>query len=74
MIKVLEQAIDKIKTLPDADQARAAQVLEALAAQVVDEPLTPGEIEGIRKAQAEVRQGHYASDSGVEAFFRRHRS
>ena len=73
MIKVLEQAIDKIKTLPDAEQERAAQVLEAIAAQAVDEPLSPDEIDGIKKAQTEVRQGHYANDGDVEAFFRRHR-
>ena len=74
MIKVLEQAIDKIKALPAAEQERAARVLEALAAQAVDDPLTPDEIEGVKKAQAEVRQGRYASDSDVEAFFRRHRT
>lgn len=70
MIKVLEHAIDKIRELPEDRQAYVARVLEALADEAGDDGLTPAEIEGIEKAQAEIHRGEYA-DTEVAAFYRR---
>lgn len=74
MMKVLELAIEKIKSLPEERQAAAAEALELIAAQGDDDALTQGEIDGIRKAQEAVRRGELASDTRVQAFFGRFRT
>lgn len=73
MIKVLEQAIQKVKALPEEQQRAAAEALELIAAQIDSEPLTVSEIEGVKRAQEEVRNGEIASDAKVRAFFDRFR-
>jgi phage-related protein len=74
MMKVLEQAIEKIRHLPEERQAAAAEALELIAAQGDDSALTAEEIEGVKRAQEAVRRGEYASDAKVEEFFARFRS
>ncbi|MDP2648281.1 MAG: hypothetical protein Q8P19_00045 [bacterium] len=73
MIKVLEQAVDKVRGLPRERQEAAAQVLRVIAAQSYGK-LTPREIAGVRQAQREARKGKLASDRKVKAFFARFRS
>ena len=73
MIKVLEEAIEKIRDLPEERQVAAAEVLEVIAAQRIGK-LTTQEIEGVRQAQKEVRRGKFASDQKVKAFFARFRA
>ena len=70
MIKVLEQAIEKVRELPEDRQAYVARVMESLAVDSGDDGLTSEEIEGVEKAQAEIRRGEYA-DPVVAAFYRR---
>lgn len=74
MMKVLEQAIEKIKGLPEERQEAAAAALELIAAQVDNGDLTADEIAGVREARDAVRRGEIASDERVETFFRRHLS
>ena len=74
MIKVLEQAIEKIRHLPEERQAAAAEALELIATQVDDAPLSAEEIEGVRQAQAAVARGEIASDMKVKEFFDRYRA
>ena len=74
MMKVLEQAIEKIKTLPEERQEAAAEALELIAAQVTDDTLTAAEIDGIKQAREAVCRGEVASDVQVAAFFGRFRS
>ena len=73
MIKVLEEAIEKIRDLPKERQVAAAEMLEVIAAQRTGK-LTAQEIEGVRQAQKEVRKGKFASDRKVKAFFARFRA
>ena len=74
MMKILEQAIEKIKTLPQERQEAAAEALELIAAQVADDALTATEIDGIKQARDAVRRGEVASDAEVAAFFDRFRT
>ena len=73
MIKVLEDAIRKIKDLPDDRQAYAAEVLEQIAAAsgngkfVVPEEHRAAVLEGLEQA----RRGDFASDEEVDAVLRR---
>jgi len=73
MIKVLEQAIEKIKKLPQDQQAYAAELLEQIAAdaeqgvfEIPDEHM-PAIVEGL--AQAE--RGEFATDEEVDAVLRK---
>jgi len=74
MIKVLEQAIDKVRHLPEDGQVHAAEILEIVAVQHTDDELTPAQIEGVKQAQQQVAHGRYASDVAVTSFFARFRS
>lgn len=74
MMKVLEQAIEKIRHLPEERQAAAAEALELIAAQADDTPLSTDEIAGVRRAQEAVRCGEFAIDAKVKKFFGRYRS
>jgi hypothetical protein len=71
--KQLEVAIEKIRRLPEERQAAAVEALELIAAQT-DDVLTDSEIQGVRRAQAAVRRGEYASDEDVRTFFSRFRA
>jgi hypothetical protein len=73
MIRVLEQAIDKIRGLSRERQETAAQVLRVIAEQSSGR-LTSKEVEGVRQARKEVRKGKFASDRKVGAFFARFRA
>jgi len=73
MIKVLEDAIAKVKKLPEDRQAYAAEVLEQLVADadagVFDIPDEHMAGEGLEQA----RRGVLASDSEVDAVLRKPR-
>jgi hypothetical protein len=72
MIKMLEDVIEKVRTLPEDQQVVAAELLETLLAQQGDdEDFTPAQIEGIRLAQEQVRRGEIATEEEVAAVFRR---
>ena len=72
--KMLENAIAKIRQLPEERQAAAAEALEIIAAQPDDDALSSIEIEGVKQAQRAVRKGEYAPDEAVSSFFRRFRA
>ncbi len=67
MIKVLEDAIEKVKKLPEDRQALAAEVLEDIASssegvfQIPAEDL-PAVLEGLEQA----KRGEFASDAEVD--------
>ena len=71
MIKVLENAIEKVKSLSAERQEYAAQVLEELAAEGDVYHLTDSERQLVREGTAELDQGAYASDAAVAAVLRR---
>ena len=72
MIKVLEQAIDKLKDLPAERQAYVAEVLEHIAAGSRSTFTVPDDhraavLEGLEQA----RRGEFASDDAVDKLLRR---
>ena len=70
MIQPLEQAIEKIRSLPEDQQVYAAEMLTTIAAHTADGPVTMDEIEVIKHAQAQVGRGEFA-DEQVSAFYQR---
>ena len=70
MIKVLEQAIEKVKLLSRERQAYAAEVLEEIAAGHDDVfQLSADERAAIEEGIAQADRGEFASDEDMEAFF-----
>lgn len=73
MTRLLEQAFDKVATLPDAEQDELARVLLQLAG--VDQPpiqLTPEEDAYLAEAEAEIARGEFASAEEVNAMWKKH--
>jgi DNA-binding protein H-NS len=70
MIKVLEQAIEKVKTLSKERQAYAAEVLEEIAA-AEDETyqLSAEERAAIEEGLAQADRGEFVPDEEMESFF-----
>jgi predicted transcriptional regulator len=71
MIKVLEQAIAKVRKLPEERQAYAAEVLEQIAAQQkgvfeIPDAHVAAVMEGLEQAE----RGEFASDEEIEALLR----
>ncbi len=75
MIKVLEQAIDKVKALSEERQRYAAEVLERIAASG-DEvcQLTDEERRLVREGLDDLDAGRVVPDAEMTAFWNRHRS
>lgn len=72
MMKVLEQAIEKVKDLPEERQAYAAEVLEHIAAGTGELFRVPdGHRAAILDGLAQVKRGEFASDETVDKVLRR---
>ena len=72
MIKVLEDAIEKIKTLPEERQRYAAHVLEQIAEAGGRYELSEEERRAVREGLADLDAGRIVSDAEMDAFWRRH--
>jgi predicted transcriptional regulator len=73
MTKMLDEAIEKVRELPDAVQDDAAQILFSLAAkQGAPVELDEETLAAVREARAQARRGEFVSDEDMQAFFRRH--
>jgi hypothetical protein len=74
MIKALEQAIEKVKTLSPERQEYAAEVLEQIAA-AGDKVyhLSDEERRLVREGLAELDRGEFASEADVRAVFDKYR-
>lgn len=75
MIKVLEDAIEKVKKLPPERQEYAAEVLEQIA-EAGDEiyPLSEDERRLVREGLAELDRGDAASEAEVRSVFDKYRA
>ena len=74
MIKVLEEAIEKVKTLSEERQRYAAHVLEQIAGAGDDVyRLSDEERRLVREGIADLEAGRIVSDADMEAFWRRNR-
>lgn len=74
MTKLLDQAIAKIRDLPEDDQDEAAEVLFSLASRrdgVVH--LDDETRAAVRKGREQAQRGEFVSDDEMAEFFRRHR-
>lgn len=75
MIKVLEEAIEKVKKLPAERQEYAAEVLEQIA-EAGDAAYTLSDEERrlVREGLAELDRGEVASEANVRAVFDKYRA
>lgn len=72
MTKLLEQAIETVKALPEPQQDAAARLLLAFAdPDATAYRLTDGQLAEVEMAKREVREGRIATDSDMAAVWRR---
>jgi predicted transcriptional regulator len=73
MTKMLEEAIHKVRELPDAEQDEAAEMLLAIASRNAAPVQLDDETRAaIREGRAQARRGEFASDEDMAALFKRH--
>lgn len=73
MTKLLDQAIRKVRELPEAEQDEAAEMLLVLVSKKAEPVrLDDKTREAVREGQAQARRGEFASDEEMAAFFKRH--
>lgn len=73
MTKLLEEAIQKVRELPEADQNEAAEMLLSVASKA-NEPIRLDEETraAVRDGLQQAERGEFVSDDDMAAFFRRH--
>jgi hypothetical protein len=72
MTKLLEEAVAKVRTLPEADQDIAAEFLLGFADPEAHRmQLSPEQIQDVEFAKEEARQGKFASTEKLNALWRR---
>ena len=72
MIKVLEIAIEKLKTLPNERQAYAAEILEQLVAAGSGEfPIPDEHRAAVSEGHAQAQRGEFVDEKTVERKLRR---
>ena len=75
MIKALETAIDKVRSLSEQRQRYAAEVLERIASEPDETYVLSGEERRlVDEGLAELDRGEVASDADVRAVFDKYRS
>lgn len=70
MIKALEQAIAKVRALPEEKQQVAAELLEELAAVEIYE-MSNDERQAVSEGMAEADRGEFISDAEAETLLRK---
>jgi hypothetical protein len=73
MTKLLEDAIKKVRELPESEQNEAAEMLLAVASRRGQPVRLDKETRSaIREGQEQARRGDFVSDEDMTSFFRRH--
>ena len=73
MTEMLEEAIAKVRKLPEADQDEAAAMLLSVASKNDNTvELDEGTRRAIREGREQALEGKFVSDKDMAAFFRRH--
>ena len=73
MTKLLDQAIEKVRKLPEADQDDTAEMLLwAIEARGASMPLDDETAAAIDEGLADSRRGDFASEAEVAALWKRH--
>jgi hypothetical protein len=74
MTKLLEEAIEKIRELPNADQDEAAELLLNLAARANGRIRLNDETRAaVREGRAQAQRGEFATEEEIAAVFNRAR-
>jgi predicted transcriptional regulator len=73
MVKVLEDAIEKVKKLPNEQQAQAAEILEQLVADADAGEFTIPEkhMDGVLQGLQQARSGELASDDEMASLWKK---
>jgi predicted transcriptional regulator len=73
MTKMLDEAIKKVRELPDSAQDEAAEMLLSVAAKQGDPIKIDDDTRAaIQEGRAQARRGEFVSDEDMAAFFNRH--
>jgi predicted transcriptional regulator len=73
MTKMLDEAIKKVRELPDSVQDDAAEMLFSVAAkQGAPIRLDEETRAAVREGRAQAQRGEFVSDEDMQAFFERH--
>jgi predicted transcriptional regulator len=73
MTKLLDEAIKKVRELPEADQDEAAEILLSVALSKGEPVRLDDETRAaIREGRDQARRGEFVSDEEMAAFFKRH--
>jgi predicted transcriptional regulator len=73
MTEMLEEAIARVRELPEADQDEAAAMLLSVASRnAEDVKIDNATRAAIREGREQARAGKFVSDKDMAAFFRRH--
>jgi predicted transcriptional regulator len=73
MTKMLDEAIKKVRELPDSVQDDAAELLFSVAAkQGAPIRLDEETRAAVREGRAQAQRGEFVSDEDLQAFFERH--
>jgi predicted transcriptional regulator len=73
MTKLLEEAIRKVRELPEAEQDEAAEMLLSLASRQAGPIRLDEETRAaIEEGKSQARRGEFVTDGDMAAFFKRH--
>lgn len=73
MTKMLDEAIKKVRELPDSVQDEAAEMLFSVAAKQGEPIMLDEETRAaIQEGRAQARRGEFVSEDNMAAFFERH--
>lgn len=73
MTKMLEEAINKVRELPEAEQDEAAEMLLSVASKTGEPVHLDDETRAaVREGREQARRGEFVSDEDMAAFFKRH--
>ena len=72
MTKMLEDAIKKVRELPEAEQDEAAEMLLSVASKNEPVRLDEETRAAAQEGQKQARRGEFVSDEDMSAFFKRH--
>ncbi len=73
MSKLLEEAINKVRALPEAEQDEAAEMLLSVASKRgAPIELDDETRDAVREGREQGRRGDFVTDKEMSAFFKRH--
>lgn len=71
MTKLLEEAVEEVRTLPEDEQDRAAEALIAFARERNEYSFDNEQVAGIQHAMGQADRGEFASDAAIRVLFGR---